>query len=231
MTIKTIKGSVELAKSIRNRRNELNPTLEEAALKAGVGTKTWSRYESGESIRKDKVRGICKALKWPSLPEKEDFNISNEIDFDYYKKNKAWSPYLMATFGKYVAVSFIIGSEILLDDIKGNMGELSSMPRGSHLGEIEMSLLESLLPPQFLMRYDYDFLYALRNTIVRFRRQAPHAGSIIANSVIEELALFLIMEESRFLMENMEYDINNVTIPMNTITGTAGHTISLMIWI
>ena len=58
MTMRAIKGSLKLAESIRNKRNELNLTIEEAALKAGVGTKTWSRYESGESIRRDKVRGV-----------------------------------------------------------------------------------------------------------------------------------------------------------------------------
>jgi hypothetical protein len=40
---KSIKGSPELAKSIRLRRNELELTIEEASSKAGVGTKTWSR--------------------------------------------------------------------------------------------------------------------------------------------------------------------------------------------
>lgn len=50
---KSVKGSLEIAKSIKTRRNELNLTIEEAAKKAGMGTKTWSRYESGESIRKD----------------------------------------------------------------------------------------------------------------------------------------------------------------------------------
>ncbi len=38
-------------------------TIVEAASRAGVGTKTWYRYESGASIRSDKVKGICKALK------------------------------------------------------------------------------------------------------------------------------------------------------------------------
>jgi len=44
----------------KHRRSMLNLTIEEAASKAGVGTKTWSRYEAGGSIRKDKSKGICK---------------------------------------------------------------------------------------------------------------------------------------------------------------------------
>ena len=48
MSTKILKGSIELGNKIRGRRNELSLTIEEAAKKAGVGTKTWSRYELGE---------------------------------------------------------------------------------------------------------------------------------------------------------------------------------------
>ena len=69
MAQKTVQGSENLAKQIRSRRNELGLTIEEAASRAGVGTKTWSRYEAGESIRKDKCKGICRALNWQTLPD------------------------------------------------------------------------------------------------------------------------------------------------------------------
>lgn len=62
MTQKTIQGNADLAKQIRLRRSELGLTIEEAASRAGVGTKTWCRYEAGESIRSDKCKGVCKAL-------------------------------------------------------------------------------------------------------------------------------------------------------------------------
>ena len=127
---KSIKGSLELAKSIKLRRNELELTIEEAASKAGVGTKTWRRYEAGEPIRKDKCRGICKALNWRSLPVKEEADTSSALDLDKYRNHEAWSPYLMDTFGKFAAISFVIGSDILLDDVKADIEALSSMPRG-----------------------------------------------------------------------------------------------------
>ena len=47
MAQKTVQGNNNLATQIKNRRNELGLTIEEAATRAGVGTKTWSRYESG----------------------------------------------------------------------------------------------------------------------------------------------------------------------------------------
>ncbi len=206
---KTIKVSPELAKTIRARRNELNLTIEEAATKASVGTKTWSRYESGESIRKDKYKGICKALNWRTFPDQEGPDATDRINLDEYKKHEAWSKFLSKEFGKSAAASFAIGSDILLDHLNEDMEALSSMPKGTHVGEVDFSWLEPSLPPQFLMRYDYDFLYIMRCTILRLRAIAHAGNEIIAHSVIEELALYLIVEESEFLMESAEIEDND----------------------
>ncbi len=222
MGAKSIKGSLEFGESIRLRRNELNLTIEEAASKAGVGTKTWSRYESGESIRKDKCRGVCKALNWRSFPDSEESDTDSILDLDKYRNHKAWSPYLMKSFGRFAAISFVIGSDILYDNIQQDLEALSSMPRGSHVGEIDVSWMEASLPPQFLMRYDYDFLYILLDTVIRFRAQAPMGNQIIAHSVIEELALYLIVEESRFLMESIEPDIEKDDTEEDNVEDYAG---------
>lgn len=40
-------GSVKLGEAIRKRRADLGLSIEESASLAGVGVKTWSRYESG----------------------------------------------------------------------------------------------------------------------------------------------------------------------------------------
>ena len=205
MSQKLILGSLELGKAIKIRRNELHLTIEEAASKAGVGTKTWSRYEAGGAIRKDKSRGICRALNWHNLSENGS-DTSTTPDLNEYKKHKVWSQYLADNFGEIAAISFVIGSDILFDHLKGEMHELSSMPRGSHIGELRISWLESDLPPQFLMCYDYDFLYVLLMTIIRFRTLATAGTQIIAHSVMEELALYLIMEEASAFMEIMEFD-------------------------
>ena len=67
MAQKTIQGSETLARQIKSRRNELGLTIEESASRAGVGTKTWSRYEAGESIRKDKCKGNLQSAKLAGL--------------------------------------------------------------------------------------------------------------------------------------------------------------------
>ena len=204
MVQKSIKGSQELAKAIKSRRNALNLTIEEAASKAGIGTKTWSRYESGESIRTDKYRGVCRALNWHELPRSDKDNSEMTFDINEYQNDEAWSTYLEKNFGKYAAVSFVIGSDILLDAIQEDIQEISSKPRGTHVGELGASRMEMGLPTQFLMRYDYDFLFILLKAVEKFRLHAQSGAQIIAHSVLEELTLYLILEESKFLMECIE---------------------------
>lgn len=209
MAQKVIQGSMEFAKTIKQRRQELNLTIEEAASIAGVGTKTWSRYESGASIRKDKGKGICKALNWSVLPMSQDLSDNPIMDFDNLTKHEAWSSYLDDMFGKYAAASFAIGSDILLDHLNEDMNELSSMSRGTHIGQLNISWLNTDLPSQFIMRYDYDFLYILHAAVLQFRLQASHGTEIVAHRVIDELALYLIVEEARFLMESAEIEVKN----------------------
>lgn len=198
---KTVINTPELANLIRMRRLELGLTIETAATKAGVGTKTWCRYEAGEAIRSDKVKGICKSLNWGKLPGNDD---ESESDFDLatYKKDVAWSTFISENFGEAAAVSFIVGSEILLDYIKNDISELSSMPKESHVGQIDYSMLSEMLPEQFLMEYDYEFLFKLKLTVDLLRERAKNGQNVIAHSVIEELAFFLIVEAAEILMES-----------------------------
>jgi len=64
------------------------------------------------------------------------------------------------------------------------------------------------MPEQFLMRYDFELLWALRDTLIRYRKIARNTKNIIAHSVIDELVLYIIIEKSRFLMEDIESDID-----------------------
>lgn len=200
MAQKSIQGSEEFAKQIKSRRNELGLTIEEAASRAGVGTKTWSRYEAGESIRKDKCKGICKALNWHAFPNQmgdadEDFSIQK------FKSHEAWSQFLENMFGVKAAFAFAVGSDILLDYIKEDMNELASMPAGSHIGQLDISMLYDTLPQQFLTHYDYDFLYQLKCALCALRGRAKCGAPMAAHSVMEELIFYLCNEESTVFLE------------------------------
>jgi hypothetical protein len=155
-----------------------------------------------------KVKGICKVLKWKVIPETDDNIIIDNIDFDKYKKSKTWSSYLEEHFGKYVALSFVNGSAWLLDEVNDDLDALSKMPKGSHIGEIHSSFISPIMPEQFLVRYDYEFMFAFRQALIQLRKIAPRADNIIANRVIDELILYLIVEEAEPFMEDMELDFD-----------------------
>lgn len=203
MSGKIIKGSEKISEAIRNRRKELGLTIEEAANKAGIGTKTWCRYEAGESIRKDKVRGVCKALKWNSLAGEEE-ETDTDSELEYYHNHEAWSEYICECYGEAAAISFIVGSDILLDYLNDDLQELSAMPAGTHVGQLDLSMLQPRLPEQFLMRYDYDFIYSLRNCLINWRKKVCNGTSLVAHRVIDELVLYLVIDEARFMMEVYE---------------------------
>lgn len=194
MSIKTIRGSNELAQKIKSRRNELGLTIEDAASRAGVGTKTWSRYEAGESIRTDKCKGICKALNWREFPNSD--NKSKSL-LEECRKHKAWSQFLADDYGDWAAISFAIGSDILLDYINQDLSDLGSMPFGTHIGQLNTSFIKDELPAQFLLQYDYDFLYQMKCTLEKLRDCAGFGIEIIAHSVMDELVIYLSNEEAK----------------------------------
>lgn len=200
MAPKSIQGNLELAKNIKLRRNELKLTIEEAALRAGVGTKTWSRYEAGESIRKDKCKGVCKALNWHSFPSDENYKDKKSLAEEFCN-HTAWSEFLEDNYGFGAAVSFAVGSDLLYDNIKQDIAELESMPSGSHLGQLGVSYLLDDLPSQFVMRYDYDFLYHMQCTLLQMRSKAKHGTPMTAHSVMEELIIYLCNEEAQSYIE------------------------------
>lgn len=204
MRQRSVPGNPELGIAIKERRNELKLTIEEAADKAGVGIKTWCRYEAGESIRQDKAKGVCRALNWKSLPSLADAEGTG-FDLREYRSNACWSKYLEEQFGETAAASFVIGSEILDDYLTYELEKLSHMQKGSHIGEISVSFLADALPPQFLTRYDYEFLYALRCALRLWMGIAKYQTPFVARRVIDELALYLVVEESRIVIEEEDY--------------------------
>lgn len=205
MNQKIVKGSMTLAKRIKSRRNELNLTIEEAAAKAGVGTKTWSRYEAGESIRQDKYKGVCRTLNWQALPL-DDEDALPKFDLEKYRHDQFWPKDIEAKYGTRAALSFVTGSEIFLDYLNESLNELSKLPNGSHLGQISFCMLEDMFPPQFLMFYDYEFLYAVKCNVIRMREMARLNQEIIAHSVLDELTLYLISENSSLFMNSIDLD-------------------------
>ncbi|MGW2662995.1 helix-turn-helix domain-containing protein [Nocardia tengchongensis] len=203
MTPKTIAGSSELGHAVRQRREELGLTIEGAARAAGVGSETWRRYEAGGSVRRDKVRGVCAALRWHRLPGPDTSlspSESNESWEDFPKEqfDDSYSAWLEDAFGENCARTFASGCDILRGQIKDDLSGLAERPRGTHLGELDVSWLEGSLPPQWVPCYDYDFVFRLRTTVEQLRLRAVRPGfdgiPHFTRSVADDLALHLILE-------------------------------------
>lgn len=197
MAQKTVKGSAKLGQMMRERREELGLTMEQMAKKAGVGTKSWSRYESGEGIRADKVSRILRALGWASFPEGTTDGSGWSVD------EEKVSPYFSARYGETAARAFAVSFELLSDEILHDMDLLAKMPKDTHLGQVEQeSFLSDRLPEQFLTDYDYQFLYAMECTLrILCMRIHDAGGSFVVHTVMEEILLVLLMEIVRFLSE------------------------------
>lgn len=205
MPPRTREGSAELADAIKQRRCELGLSAEEAARRAGVGAKTWFRYESGSSIRSDKVKGVCKALSWSALPTQEGAAQGvggqrawlESID----ESHGAWSSWLDEEFGRKAAVSFAVGSDMLLDFLNEDLGELATMSSETHLGELGCSWLAGYLPGQFLPRYTYQFVYRLRSVLLEYCLRARCGQEMHAHSPAEELLVRLARDLSFDVVE------------------------------
>jgi transcriptional regulator with XRE-family HTH domain len=205
-------GTPELGVLIRKRRIDLGLSIEEAAGRAKIGVKSWGRYEAGSSIREDKIRGLCKALGWSKLPDSDKSTTSTDItDSPWVEEidetHEAWSNTLAEKYGRSCALAFAIGYDLLSDHLNEDLGELACEPRGTHLGQLSGSWLNGSLPEQFIPRYDYDFVYALKSSII-FLRTKFTEGNLCAESVLEELALYLIFCEgtSSFDMDQTSAD-------------------------
>lgn len=184
---------------VRKRREELGLTINAAAKKAHVGLKTWSRYESGEPVRQDKVIDVLRALNLSMADvtaDEEPVHLKDTTLKEYlddYRTNPMWSKSFVQRFGIVSMIAFIRGAEDLLAAINNDLDILKTMPAGSHLGMlVNDSYVLDQLPAQFVTRYDYDFLYSLKSCLLQIRERMEHDEFSAAHTVLEEIVLLNI---------------------------------------
>lgn len=214
MPPKTIKVSEDLARQIKTKRMKLGLSIEEAASRAGIGAKTWGKYESGQSIRSDKATAVCKVLKWKKFPDDLAADTVSEVttkeSLAIDPSHKAWSQYLKDEYGYKGAASFAFGTDILLDYINQDLDSLSQHQIGTHVGQLTDSWMIDLLPSQYLMKYNYDFLFRLRADLINYRMRAKHGHDLMAHTVAQELLVRLIRDASFELVSDWESDENDL---------------------
>lgn len=200
MPPRTVQSNQDLGNKIKRQRILLNLSIEEAARISGVGAKTWGRYEAGQAIRADKIKGVCKALKWKTLPidDGQHHEIENEYAWleEIDPSDEGWSTALCEAYGRKAAVSFAVGSAILLDYMNEDLNSLKEKPAGTHIGQLPWSYLADMLPGQYLMRYDYEFLFRFRTALISYRNRVTHGDDLYAHTVAEELIAHLIRDIS-----------------------------------
>ena len=72
-----------------------------------------------------------------------------------------------------------------------DLESLSHKARRTHIGELDDSWLKDSLPPQFLVLYDYDFLYYFRYIVMLYRLQASSGTCFSAHTVIILVLIFI----------------------------------------
>ncbi len=166
------------------------------------------RFTEGRSIQdfiaeihdSDKNTDVIQEVSNPEVVHKEDASIPPE-ELARYLNHTAWSQVLSDSFGYEAAISFAEASDILLGKFNESLDSLSSMPRGFHVGQLDLADLSELLPPQFLMHYDYDFIYYLRSVLLQYRYRAQHGIQMYSHTVAEELILYLCFQEIEVLID------------------------------
>lgn len=136
--------------------------------------------------------------------------------------HEAWSAYLEDICGRDAAIAFALGSDWALDHAEEDLECMAHMPRGTHIGELDISYLDGSLPAQFRTRYDYDFLYLLVDRIRGLRKMAKSNKGIVCHTVLEEIALHVICEYAGVIFELADYQPDTVADPVETFAAIAG---------
>lgn len=128
----------------------------------------------------------------------------NTIPVSIFQEDDAWSSEIAERYGDGTAVAFVLGSSLLLEELENDLDQLSKMPRGTHIGMLKHSWLTDMLPDQFLMSYDYDFIYYWSTVIFDLRDRAANPNvTLMTNTLLEDISLFLIMEESDLIIDKI----------------------------
>lgn len=148
---------------IRDRRVEMGKTVGDMARLAGVSEATWRNYENGySSPRSDKLPGVLAALQWDQFAEEESLEASGLFpptwDVSREDMGDTYSELLEGTIGETGARTFALGVMVLRGVLSDDINQLSTLPRGSHLGMVDFSPTAASLPRPWLTRYDYEFV-------------------------------------------------------------------------
>ena len=189
--------SQELKETVISNRQRLAMSVEDASRRAGIAPKTWTRYEEDGKLPIHMIPRVCKAIDMQSLPSLSDTELHLPSNDNSRLTNLChWSQYIDETFGEKAALSYAIGSTILISNLDLALQELKVLPKGTHVAELDASLLSRILPSQFAMEYDYEFLSAFRSRLLYIVRKLHSKDAFSVHTVLDELILHIILQLS-----------------------------------
>ena len=200
----SVQSNTDLGYRMRERRQELGLTIEAAARRAGVGTKTWYRYEAGEPIRRDKYQGVCQALGWSTLPIGED-GEKIEWTLSAFQNDEYWCPQIAYAYGDDAAVCIVVGARQVKQMIEDTLETLMKKPRETHIGEVSETGFAKWMPAEYMMRYDYAFMYELRNTLNNVLSRLNDGKSIWdvrPQTTAEEILYYIMSQVGTWIFEH-----------------------------
>ncbi|NLT25503.1 MAG: helix-turn-helix transcriptional regulator [Microbacteriaceae bacterium] len=164
------RDAARLAERIAARRCELDLTPGEAAARAGVSTSTWTKYETAGRIGDAKVAGVCRAMQWADL-------TGVPAPYRDQPDRLGWSLAIALKLGDECAVDYADAGDAVLEAVERDLEALSALPSGTHLGQLDRSSLRELLPGCALVRYDYEFVFALRGAVEQARTEVRNRAA------------------------------------------------------
>lgn len=170
--------------------------------------KTWGRYEAGSAIRNDKRQAVCRVLGWLSLPSEgkapqHDWREHIDVrDIDEAMRQT----YVYQDYGAIGAYLFSDALSMMRSFTEEALEELSHMPKGSHVGELEYVDIGAYLPPQFLTRYDYEFAHGLKYLIEKISQKNKLGVKLTAHTVLDEVALTAIHFQATALSDKYSFE-------------------------
>ncbi|SDM87882.1 helix-turn-helix domain-containing protein [Actinomyces ruminicola] len=85
--------------------------------------------------------------------------------------SEVYSPRLARTLGEDAARCYALGVLLFDMSITENLESLAELRGGTHLGELDETHIGSILPQLWLTRYDYEFVFQLRESLREMTRR------------------------------------------------------------
>jgi len=194
--------------AIKRMREELGWSLHGFSDAICISMRTILRFENGEfdetSYDANTIIYIYKMLDFyaNNLPKRsmENYIYHQDSFFDYM----SGITYIRGKYGNLASYAITIGFPLVEEKLDKIIDIMKGYPSGTHIGQIKNDLITNdFLPSQFIMCYDYNFFFRLRDRLERIKR--GRTSSPINETKEEEEAAFAETWETKCAADEILY--------------------------